>query len=140
MSLAPIFSLILKGNLSSNKLVLQYPIQKFQKGVWQIAIDSIAYDVQIQPNVDKPHYFCSVKCNWITAINYNENNELVSESPSIFQFFISKPQDFILNNKTWFEINSLSEFLICEIIDLTSNSPLTINCSVYILIFLQRKF
>ena len=139
MSLAPISSTVIKGNILNDKLTLQFPIQKLQKGVWQIAIDSFAYDFHVQPNAVKPNYFCSVKCNWITGITYNENNELVSESPSIFQFLISKSKDFFFNSKTWFEINSLTEFLIFEIIDLESNSILKIDCSVYILVLIQRK-
>ncbi len=138
MSLAPILSIFIKGNLTKNKLILQYPISKIQKGVWQIAIDSFCY--KIEELDSHKEYLCSLKCNWITNINYNEKNELISESPFIFQFSISKAQDCISSNyKTWFEINSLSEFLVCEIFDLSKNSILNINCSCYILFNLQRK-
>lgn len=138
MSLAPILSVFMKGNLKDQRIVLQYPISKLQRGVWQIALDSLSYNIEeVQEN---KVYLCSLKCNWITNINYNQNNELITESPFIFQFAISKNQDCIpCNNKTWFEINCLSEFLVCEILNLASNSALDINCSCYILFHLQRK-
>ncbi len=138
MSLAPIFSFLLKGNLKDKKLVLQYPINKLQKGIWQIAIDSLCY--KIKDTDDQKEYICSLKCNWITDVNFNQYNELITESPFIFQFALTKKQSCISSsNKTWFEINCLSEFLICEVFDLIENSVLSIDCSCYILFHVQRK-
>lgn len=140
MALTPIISLVLKGNLKNKKLTLKYPICQFQKGVWQIAIDSLSYEFQNATIENFPQIFCCLKCNWIRGINYNLNNELISESPFLFQFLTSKPKDCIINNKTWFEINSLTEFLTFEFYNLSSNDLVLDDCSVNLLILIQRKF
>jgi hypothetical protein len=141
MALTPIVSVSVKGNLKDKKLTLIYPLSKLQKGIWQIALDSLAYNTNSDdPKVKVPQLLCGLKCNWITAINYNSNNELLSETPCIFQFFMSKRKDCIINNKTWFEINSLTEFLIFEFINLETNEILNLDCSIYILLLFQRKF
>ncbi len=137
MSLAPIFSIIIQGNLLKNHLVLQYPINKFQKGIWQIAVDSLSY--HFKDYKEQNQYLCALRCNWITSVNFNQNNELITESPFLFQFLISQNKGCIMNNKTWFEINSLSEFLVCEICDLSNNSILSVDCSVFVFFQIQRK-
>lgn len=137
ISCGPIFSAVVKGNLLIDKLILKLPTNQLQKGVWQLALDSFSYVVKEFKEEKK--YLCGLKCNWITSINYNANHELITESPFLFQFLISKSEDCIPNNKTWFEINSLSEFLVCEIFDLQSNEILNIDCSVFFLFHFQRK-
>lgn len=138
MSLAPIFSVLIQETLLKGKLILQYPISKLQKGVWQISLHSLSYELKDFKSENQ--YLCGLKCNWITSENFNKNNELVTESPFLFQFIISQPKQCILNNKTWFEINSLSEFLVCEIFNLSNNSVINLDCTVNILFQIQRKF
>ncbi len=137
MSLAPVLALFLKGNLKDGKIISKFPINQFQKGVWQIAIDSLSY--QFENNHNELQYICSLKCNWISYVTYNDRNELLTESPFIYQFHLSKTRDTIINNKTFYEINSLSEFLECDIFDLSTNSVLKTNCFIYIIFHIQRK-
>jgi hypothetical protein len=137
MSNAPINTIFLQGNLLKSKLSIQYPISKFQKGIWQLAIDSLSYELISENDFGFDEYLCGLKCNWITGINYNVNNELITESPFIFQFQI-KGKTCIYNSKSWFEINSLTEFLICEVYNLSSNKLLKTNCNINILFQVHR--
>lgn len=121
MAIAPILPLFVEGNLKDHHLSLQYPINIFSKGIWQLSINSFSYKIKDKNNLKE--YLCSLKCNWITNINYDKNNQLISESPFLFQFALSKRQDCVMSRyQKWYEINTLSEFFICEIYDLTSKS------------------
>lgn len=135
---APIKTLFLKGTLKNGLASFLVNVEPFQKGVWQVSLDSISFDIPELSNLNI-NYLCSLSCNWITSETFNSLNQLITESPCIFQFNIIRAKDCIFNTKTWFEINALTQFIIFEILDLDSNSPFLHEGKINILLQIQRK-
>ncbi len=138
MNKYPINVLFLKKRNENGKVNLAVPFEHFKSGIWQLAIDSLSYELDVKPpkNIQ---WLCGLKCNWITNIEFDNNLQLISQSPIIFQFKISNQKDCFYNNKTWFDINAISEFLNFEILDLGKESSFMIDCNVNILVLVQRK-
>ncbi len=138
MSNGAIETIFLSNKVTKGKISQQVFIQKFQKGIWQVAIDSVSIQQLNLENLVET--ICCLKCNWITNTKLNENNELYSQSPVIFQWLVSKQLDCFHNsNLTWFDINSLSQNLIIDVENLLTNMLIDFECKLNVIFLLKQK-
>lgn len=138
MTTYPVNVLFLNDRLLNGKVKLVIPFENFKSGIWQLAIDSLSFELRVKPRPNV-QWLCGLKCNWITSIQFDKNLQLISQSPIILQFKISSQKECLFNNKTWFDIHALSETLSFEIIDLANDEPLPLDCRINILVLCQRK-
>ena len=88
---APIKSVILTAHLKNNSVKYQLcPVNEFSEGVWNIAIQSIAYSC-----VDNFQEHCQISCNLSKAQRINKTFEVESYEQPFGLFLLQKGQHVI---------------------------------------------
>lgn len=136
--MSPIKTFFLRGTLKNGKVSCFVNVEPLQIGLWQLSLDSISFDFPKLTNLNI-NYLCSLSCSWITSETFNSQNQLVTESPTIFQFSLVKAKGCIFINKAWFEINALTQLITFEILNLDSDAPFLEEGKINILLLIQRK-
>ncbi len=137
MNDAPLETIFLSQIVTDGKLTLRTPIHKYKKGIWQIAIESISLELDFEENSNG---LCCLKCNWVTNVCYNKNFELKSQSPVILQWYFSEQKKcFHANNLIWYDINSLSQTIVFEVLNLSSDKVIDFTCKMNIIILIRKK-
>ena len=133
-------SVVLKADLNSAK-ILYYPVEDElrRKKLSYIAISSVSYKCAARINSA-----VSISCNHVTARKYNvnsrrlENNELPL---TIFQLKTTTQDNIVTSRITpqWFEINTLSEIVEFNFINIETDTSLVLNgvCDVMLGVFFK---
>ncbi len=131
-------TIFISDQVVNGKISLKTPIHKFQRCVWQLAIESVSFE--ILNGKSKIDSLCSLKCNWITNLSFNLFGQLTSQSPVLMQLFLSQKKNcFNSHHLNWFDINSLSETIVIDIINLSKNMSFDFNCKMNIIILVRPK-
>lgn len=130
-------TIFISDQVTDGKLTFRTPIHKFQKGLWQLAIESVS--IELQNTKSKIDILCCIKCSWITNLCFNLQGELISQSPILMQWFISqKKQCFNNYHLNWFNVNSLSQTITIEVINVSTKKPIEFNCKMNIHILIRQ--
>ena len=133
-------SVVLKGDLKNDKLFYK-PVEDElrRKKLSYIAISSVSYKCAARINSA-----VSISCNHVTSRKYNVNSRRIEnyELPlTIFQLKTTGQDNIVVSRITpqWFEINTLSEILEFNFINMETDQTLVLNavCDVIVGVFFK---
>jgi hypothetical protein len=131
---SPISTINLSGKLTSLTYMM-YPSNELSQGLWNLSL----YEVVVNTIGWEGNFAVGISCNLVRSLKYNKNNEAESCNPILATFVIkSNAITKYSFDSAWTLINSVEESLKIHFIDLETQKILNKECTIHVLIRLQR--
>jgi hypothetical protein len=122
------------GNLQNDLKLRAHNHSELSRGVWNICVSQC-----VAENYTDEEFCVGLTTNFVKGYKSSTSSESVQVWSTLNIFVLEKNKKQVKNfDHTWHYINNYSDELEFKIVDLKTNSRLTINCEVYLVVQLQR--
>ena len=124
-------------NLNENSS-LKYSLSvNFKKNIWLISVKDIAYENKATANLSA---FAYIRCNLIHDLRVHEASTQSFWPPigTVLLKANAREKRITYFEETWFQINAPNDVLILQFVDPTHETPLNLNCDIFITLLLKQ--